>query len=70
LAVERCLSILAEAARKLGAEAESRCPEVSWIDIRAPGNRLRHEYPIITHRVVSSIVTDDLAALRWHVSGS
>jgi uncharacterized protein with HEPN domain len=27
LAVERCLSIIAEAARKLGTEAETRCPE-------------------------------------------
>jgi hypothetical protein len=28
------------------------------------------EYPIITHRVVSNIITDGLAASRWHVSGS
>jgi uncharacterized protein with HEPN domain len=69
LAVERCRSILAEAARKLGTEAESRCPEVPWIDtVRLiPGCG---EYPIITHRVVSNIITHDLAASRWHVSGS
>jgi uncharacterized protein with HEPN domain len=50
LAVERCLSIVAEAARKLGTEAETRCPEIPWMDIRALGNRLRqvsqHQAPV------------------------
>jgi uncharacterized protein with HEPN domain len=64
MAVERCLSIVAEAARKLGAEAETRCPEIRWIDIRALGNRLRHEYPSIRHRVIWKIVTEDLGVLR------
>ena len=64
LAVDRCLSIIAEAARKLGTEAETRCPEIPWIDIRALGNRLRHEYPSIRHRVIWKTVTEDLAALR------
>jgi uncharacterized protein with HEPN domain len=31
LAVERCLSIISEAARKLGSEAEARCPEIPWV---------------------------------------
>jgi uncharacterized protein with HEPN domain len=64
LAVERCLSIVAEAARKLGTEAEARCPEIPWSDIRALGNRLRHEYPSIRPRMIWKIVTDDLTALR------
>ena len=64
LAVERCLSIIAEAARKLGTDADTRCPEIPWIDIRALGIRLRHDYPNIRHRVIWKIVTDDLAALR------
>jgi uncharacterized protein with HEPN domain len=64
LAIERCLSIIAEAARKLGTEAEIRCPEIRWIDIRALGNRLRHEYPNIRHRVIWKIVTEDIGALR------
>jgi uncharacterized protein with HEPN domain len=64
LAVERCLSIVAEAARKLGTEAETRCPEIPWMDIRALGNRLRHEYPSIRHRLIWKIITDDLPPLR------
>jgi uncharacterized protein with HEPN domain len=64
LAVERCLSIIAEAARKLGTEAETRCPEIPWADIRALGNRLRHEYPSIRHRVIWKIVTEEIGALR------
>lgn len=64
LAVERCLSIVSEAARILGSEAEIRCPEIPWIDIRALGNRLRHEYPAIRQRILWKIVTEDLSALR------
>ena len=64
LAVERCLSIIAEAARKLGNEAETRCPEIPWIDIRALGNRLRHEYPTIKHRIIWKIVREEIATLR------
>ena len=52
MAVERCLSIVAEAVRKLGTEAEARCPEIPWGDIRALGNRLRHEYPSIRQRMI------------------
>jgi uncharacterized protein with HEPN domain len=64
LAVERCLSIGAEAARKLGAEAEARSPDIPWVDIRALGNRLRHEYPRIGHRLIWKIVTEDLTNLH------
>jgi uncharacterized protein with HEPN domain len=44
LAVERCLAIISEAAAKLGAEAERRCPGLPWADIRGFGNHLRHGY--------------------------
>ena len=64
LAVERCLSIIAEAARKLENEAEIRCPEIPWIDIRALGNRLRHRYPTIKHRIIWKIVREEIATLR------
>ena len=66
LAVERCLSIIAEAARKSGTEAETTCPEIPWIDIRALGDRLRHEYPSIRHRM--TLTTSRLCA--WRACGN
>lgn len=43
-AVERKLQIISEAAIRLGAGAESRCPGAPWRDIRGIGNWLRHQY--------------------------
>jgi uncharacterized protein with HEPN domain len=63
-AVERCLSIISEAARKLGIEAEASCPEIRWMDIRGLGNHLRREYLSIRQRVIWKIVTDNLQELR------
>lgn len=41
-AVERCLERISEAAAKLGEQAALIVPTVPWRDIRALGNRLRH----------------------------
>jgi uncharacterized protein with HEPN domain len=46
-AVERCLERISEAAAKLGALAPSLVPGQPWQEIRALGNRLRHEYDAI-----------------------
>lgn len=43
-AVERKLQIVSEAAIRLGEEAERRCPDMPWRDIRGIGNQLRHAY--------------------------
>jgi uncharacterized protein with HEPN domain len=43
-AVERCLERISEAAAKLGELASVLVPDQPWPDIRALGNRLRHEY--------------------------
>jgi uncharacterized protein with HEPN domain len=43
---------------------KSAAPEIRWIDIRALGHRLRHEYPTIKHRIIWKIVTEELANLR------
>lgn len=42
-AVERCLERISEAASKLGPQVEELCPGIPWSQIRAVGNRLRHE---------------------------
>lgn len=46
-AVERCLERISEAASKLGDLAPALVPDQPWQEIRALGNRLRHEYDII-----------------------
>ena len=64
LAVERCLSIISEAARKLGSEAEARCPEIPWGQVRGLGNWLRHDYDQMDYSVIWDTLTEDLRALR------
>ena len=64
LAVERCLSIISEAARKLGSEAEALCPEIPWDQVRGLGNWLRHDYDQMDYSAIWETVTEDLRALR------
>lgn len=63
-AVERCLERISEAASKLGDLAEQLMPEQPWRNIRAFGNRLRHEDNGILVDRLWKIVTTDLPPLR------
>ena len=63
-AVERCLERISEAAAKLGPLAAELAPEQPWNDIRALGNRLRHEYDRIDAARIWEILRDDLPRLR------
>ncbi len=63
-AVERKLQIISEAATRLGATAESRCPGAPWRDIRGMGNWLRHQYDKIELPVVWRTVEADLPKLK------
>ena len=63
-AVERELLIISEAAIRLGAAAESRCPGAPWRDIRGMGNWLRHQYDQIQLPVIWRTVEADLPHLR------
>jgi uncharacterized protein with HEPN domain len=66
-AVERKLQIISEAAIRLGSEAEQRCPDQPWRDIRGIGNQLRHAYERISLDTLWSSVTDDLPPLKASV---
>jgi uncharacterized protein with HEPN domain len=57
-AVERKLQIISEAAIRLGSEADRRCPDQPWRDIRGIGNQLRHAYERIELDTIWSTVTD------------
>ncbi len=63
-AVERKLQIISEAAIRLGASAESRCPGAPWRDIRGMGNWLRHQYDRIELPVIWRTVEVDLPNLK------
>ena len=63
-AVERCLERISEAAAKLGDEAGELVPGQPWPEIRALGNRLRHEYDRIRVDRLWAIIVEDLPSLR------
>jgi uncharacterized protein with HEPN domain len=62
-AVERCLERISEAAAKLGELAPALIPDQPWRDMRALGNRLRHEYDDISQDRLWDIVQNDLPSL-------
>ena len=62
-AVERCLERISEAAAKLGELAPVLVPDQPWRDIRALGNRLRHEYDDISQDRLWDIVKNHLPSL-------
>jgi uncharacterized protein with HEPN domain len=66
-AVERKLQIVSEAAIRLGDEAERRCPDVPWRDIRGIGNQLRHAYERIDLHTIWKAVIDDVPPLKASV---
>ena len=60
-AVERCLERISEAASKLGDQmGPTLVPGQPWHEIRALGNRLRHEYDTIREDRLWDIVHIDL----------
>lgn len=63
-AVERCLARISEAAIKLGPEAESLIPSISWRDVRGIGNHLRHGYDAVNPARIWQTITEDLPLLR------
>jgi uncharacterized protein with HEPN domain len=69
-AVERCLSRISEAAKKLEGLVESLAPDQPWSDIRDIGNLLRHEYDRLDLGMIWDIVTNDITPLRQSVDAA
>ena len=63
-AVERCLERISEAAAKLGPAAAEFAPDQPWPQIKALGNRLRHEYDGLRVERLWEIVARDLPSLE------
>jgi uncharacterized protein with HEPN domain len=66
-AAERCLERISEAAKKPGEVAQDLCPDVSWAQLRAVGNLLRHEYDRVDIGRVWLMIERDLPTLKLAV---
>jgi uncharacterized protein with HEPN domain len=65
-ATQRALEVISEAARHLPQILIDRHPALPWAEIRAIGNKLRHEYHRVDSKTVWDIVhfeLDDLASI-------
>lgn len=61
---ERTLEIISEAVRHLPDDLLALRPDISWTDIRAIGNTIRHEYWRVDPALIWSIARNDLPPLR------
>jgi uncharacterized protein with HEPN domain len=62
--VERAIEIVSEASRHIPTEMTEPYPHIPWRDVRAVGNRLRHEYFRVDEAVTWNIATRSLPELR------
>ncbi len=60
--------IISEASRHVPESLQERFPDIPWAAIRAVGNKLRHEYPIVDDYVIWRAATKNLPALQRVVS--
>ena len=63
-AVERGTEIISEAVRHLPGEWLADYPDIPWPEIKAIGNRLRHEYRRVDDKVMWSIAIQSVSELR------
>jgi uncharacterized protein with HEPN domain len=67
-AVERKLSVISEAAVRLGEEGSRLCPDIPWRDVRGIGNWLRHQYDRVDRETIWTTLERDLPAMKTFVS--
>lgn len=61
--VERSLEIISEAVRHLPDNLLALRPDIAWVDIRAIGNLIRHEYWRVDPDIVWAVTAEDLPPL-------
>jgi uncharacterized protein with HEPN domain len=62
--IERAIEIISEAVRHIPAEVQADFPLVPWRNIRAIGNKLRHEYDRLDADIIWDVATHHLSGLR------
>ena len=61
-AVERCLEIIGEAAKKVDEEFVSSHPEIEWSKMAATRNIIIHNYTGVDYEVVWEIIKENIEA--------
>ncbi|GMR03859.1 MAG: DUF86 domain-containing protein [Gammaproteobacteria bacterium] len=62
-AVERCLEMIGEAARRVSSEFQEKHPEIPWREIIGQRNILAHEYGEIDYEILYRTAKEDIPAL-------
>ena len=69
-AVERKLSVISEAAVRLGDNGPELCPGLPWHNIRGLGNWLRHQYDRVDVETLWHTIVQDLPPLKASVAAA
>lgn len=64
---QRALEIISEASRRIPRELKARRPEIDWQGVADIGNVLRHEYHVISDRLLWKVIQEELPPLRLAV---
>lgn len=62
-ALERCIEIIGEAARRVSEQARAETPKIQWREIIGQRNILAHEYGQIDHKILYKTATQDIPRL-------
>jgi uncharacterized protein with HEPN domain len=63
-AIERGTEIISEATRHLPEQWLAEYPAISWLEIKAFGNRLQHKYRRVDDKIMWNIATQSVRQLR------
>lgn len=63
-ALERCVEIISEAARRMPQELQEEHPDIPWDDIKGIGSILRHGYDRVDDRIIWGVLKRHLAPLE------
>jgi uncharacterized protein with HEPN domain len=63
-AIERAIEIVSEAVRHIPDDVQAEYPLVPWRNIRAIGNKLRHEYDRLDTDIIWDVASHHLGGLR------
>lgn len=62
-AVERCVELVGESARRVSDQGRAAMPEIPWRDIIGQRNILAHEYGQIDHELLYKTAIEDIPPL-------
>jgi uncharacterized protein with HEPN domain len=64
LAMERLLTLIGEAARRLPVELQATEPQVQWRKIISMRNRIMHGYDTVDYDIAWGVLTEELPTLE------